>query len=172
MATKYGPYVFPGVVDCGRLIDLIERDATAAKAKSRADVVRFLEQVKQGHADWLSSHRLAGRALRRAAYDDLEDWLAKTAPPKKPRPKNGFVYVIGMETDKTVVKIGFATNVDDRRSTLQTSSHHALKILLAVKGTVASEKDLHRKFAADHIRGEWFRLSPQIEEFVAQNTQR
>ncbi|TKV73681.1 GIY-YIG nuclease family protein [Bradyrhizobium elkanii] len=67
------------------------------------------------------------------------------------------MYVIGMEEDATAVKIGFATDVDDRRSMLQTSSHRTLKVLAFIKGTPAKEKELHRKFAADHIRGEWFR---------------
>lgn len=146
MTTKYGPYMFPGVIDVGHLMDLIDRDVAAAKAKSRDDVLQVFAGVKQGHADWLRSHNLSGRALRRAgspfsgAYDHLESWLAETAPPKPPRAKSGFVYVIGMEGDTTAVKIGFATNVDDRRSTLQTSSHHTLKVLASIKGTRAREK--------------------------------
>lgn len=178
MVTKYGPYVFPGVVDCGRLIDAIDRDMAAAKAKSRDDALRFFNLVKQGHADWLRSHDLSGRALRRAgspfsaAYDHLEKWLEETKPPRPPRPKRGFVYLIGMEGDDTVVKIGFTIDLDDRLSTLQTSSHRTLKILASISGTYATETELHRRFAADHIRGEWFRLSPEIVAFIAAAAQR
>lgn len=82
---------------------------------------------------------------------------------------SGFVYVIGMEEDATAVKIGFASNVDDRRSTLQTSSHYTLKILATIKGTRATEKELHCRFESDHIRGEWFRRSEAVEAFIAAN---
>jgi hypothetical protein len=108
------------------------------------------EGIKAAHADWLREHCLSERALRRAgspfseSYDDLERWLEETAPPKKPRAKSGFVYVIGLTEDPTAVKIGFATDVDDRLSTLQTSSHRTLKVLATIKGTIAMEKKLQR----------------------------
>jgi Meiotically Up-regulated Gene 113 (MUG113) protein len=123
----------------------------------------------------LKGHDLSGKALRRVgtpfsdAYNDVERWLAETAPSKPKRPKRGFVYVIGMVEDATAVKIGFATDVDDRRSTLQTSSHHTLKVLAVVRGTRAMEKELHCRFASDHIRGEWFRRSEAVEAFIAAN---
>jgi hypothetical protein len=175
MTTKYGPYTFPGVVDVGRLMDMIQRDVAAAKAKSWDDASRALQWVKQGHADWLSGHSLAGRALRRAgspfshAYDDLEKWLAENRPAKAPRPTAGFVYVIGMEDDPTAVKIGFAVDVEQRLMQLQISSHHTLKVLALTKGTMATEKETHCRFATDYIRGEWFRRSAQIEEFISKN---
>jgi hypothetical protein len=175
MPIKLGPYVCTGVIDCGKLMDVVARDVAAAKAKSRQDTVQLLEGIKAAHADWLEGHNLSGEALRRAgtpfraSYDDLERWLKETAPPKppkSPRAKIGFVYVIGMESDTSAVKIGFANDVDDRRSTLQTSSHHSLRILVAIKAARAMEKELHRRFAADHIRGEWFRRSEAIEAFI------
>jgi hypothetical protein len=61
----------------------------------------------------------------------------------------------------------FASNVDDRLSTLQTSSYRTLKVLATIKGTIAMERKLHRDFADDHIRGEWVRRSEAIESFVA-----
>jgi hypothetical protein len=69
--------------------------------------------------------------------------LQQTAPakPKRSHAKSGFVYVIGMEEDATAVKTGFAPKVDDRRSTLETSSHHTLKVLVTLKGSPATEKD-------------------------------
>ena len=116
VAEKFGPYVYKGgVIDCGKLMDFVSADAMAAKAKSREEAIRVLAGIKAAHADWLKGHHLSGRALRRAgtpfseAYDDLERWLQQTAPPKRARPKSGFVYVIGMEDDTTAVKIGFAT---------------------------------------------------------------
>ncbi|WP_051057037.1 GIY-YIG nuclease family protein [Bradyrhizobium yuanmingense] len=172
MATKYGPYKFPGVVDCGQLIDMISRDMAVAKAASREHVVRFLDLVKQGHADWLSSHNLRGRALRRAgspfseAYDHLEKWLAENAPPKKPRSPSGFVYFIGQVENPDVVKIGFATDVAERLATLQTGSPFTLTLVASFPGTMKAEKLLHRQFASDCIRGEWFKFSSAIHALL------
>lgn len=175
--AKLGPYICNGVIDCGALMDRALEDARAAMAKSREDALQWLSYIKQAHADWLKGHRLSGRKLRdagtpfRAAYDELEDWLRDNPPPPKPpRPKKGVVYFIGMEGDKSAVKIGFASKLEDRVATLQTSSHHELKVLAAIKGTAKFEKELHRKFAADHIRGEWFRRTEAIEAFIAAST--
>lgn len=173
MVVKLGPYVFSGVIDCGYLVDKVARDVKAAKADSRETAMRLLENIKAAHADWLEGHNLKGKALRRAgtpfraAYDDLERWLSQTAPPKKPRAKNGFVYVIGPEENATVVKIGFATNIKDRLATLQTSTHYTLKVIAVFKATIEKEKEIHRLFASDHIRGEWFNRSEAIDAFVA-----
>jgi hypothetical protein len=68
-------------------------DANAAKGKSREDAIRFLWAIKTAHADWLEGHGLTGLNLRRAgtpfraAYDDLENWLAETAPSKPKHPQ-------------------------------------------------------------------------------------
>jgi hypothetical protein len=158
-------------------MDVVARDVAAAKTRSREDAARMLEGIKRAHADWLEGHNLKGRALRRAgtpfreAYDDLESWLNENRPPKSSRSKRGFIYFIGMEDDSSAVKIGFAGNVNARLSTLQTSSHQRLKVLIVIKGTLAKERELHRRFTSDHIRGEWFRRTEVIEEFIAANTE-
>jgi hypothetical protein len=176
VGDRFGPWLCPGVIDVGHLMDVVARDVADAKARSREEVLLLFEGIKAAHADWLKGHNLSGKALRQAgtpfseAYDDVERWLADTAPPKPKRPTRGYVYFIGMEGDTTAVKIGFATNVDDRRSTLQTSSHHTLKVLAVIKGTLDKEKELHRKFASDHIRGEWFRRSDALAAFIVQNS--
>jgi hypothetical protein len=114
--TKFGPWTCPGVIDVGRLMDVVAEDVAKAKANSREHVLWLFEGIKEAHAAWLRGHNLSGKALRRAgspfseAYDDVERWLAETAPPKPKRPQRGFVYVIGMEEDATAVKIGFATD--------------------------------------------------------------
>ena len=55
----------------------------------------------------------------------------------------------------------------DRLAALQTSSHHTLKVLATIKATTKLERELHSKFAAAHIRGEWFRRTEAIEAFIA-----
>jgi hypothetical protein len=176
MTLILGPYICDGVINCGHLQERARNDARAAMAGSRAEALRWLAHMKQAHADWYKDSRPSKRELQKlntpflAAIRELEDWLRETQPPppaKRPRPKSGFVYIIGLEGDNSAVKIGFASKLEDRVSMLQTSSHHALKILSAIKGTAKVEKELHRKFAADHIRGEWFRRTEAIEAFIA-----
>jgi hypothetical protein len=122
--------------------------------------------AKRAWAHWTQIEKC--RHSLQGGYDDLENWLAETAPPKPKRStnKSGFVYVIGIEGDNSAVKIGFASKIEDRLSTLQTASHHELKVLAVIEGSPKEEKDLHRKFASDHIRGEWFRRTEAIESFV------
>jgi hypothetical protein len=173
MAERLGPYIWEGI-DCGALMDRAVEDARKAMAKSRGDAVRWLSQMKQAHADWYRDSRPSKRELRKlgtpfsAAIRELENWLeANPPPPKPPRPKKGVVYFVGLDGDNSAVKIGFASKIENRLSSLQTSSHHTLKVLATIKGTAEFEKELHRKFAAYHIRGEWFRRTEAIEEFIA-----
>lgn len=179
MALRFGPYICKGVIDCGHLMDRTRQDARAAMAKSREDAVHWLAHLRQAHVDWYKDSRPSKRELQKlstpfsAAIRELEDWLeANPPPPKPPRPKKGVVYFIGMESDKSAVEIGFASKIEDRLSSLQTSSHHKLKVLAAINGTAKLEKELHRKFAGDHIRGEWFGRTEAIEAFIAANANR
>lgn len=158
-------------------MDRALEDARKAMARSREDAVRWLAHMKQAHADWYSDSRPSKRELQklntpfRAAIRELEIWLEANPPPSKPtRPKKGVVYFIGMEGDSSAVKIGFASEIKGRLSSLQTSSHHKLKVLATINGTAKFEKELHRKFAADHIRGEWFRRSEVIEAFITSSS--
>lgn len=67
------------------------------------------------------------------------------------------------------VKIGYAKSldrVDERARLLQTGNSSELEMLLAIPGSRLDEKDYHRLFAADHVRGEWFRMSPRIRRYI------
>lgn len=66
------------------------------------------------------------------------------------------------------VKIGIASNVTKRFSQLQSSHHEPLALLATLSGGAALERELHRRFAAGCIRGEWFRRdTPGLLELVA-----
>src|SRR6185436_18911876 len=62
------------------------------------------------------------------------------------------------------IKIGKSSQVDVRFKTFATVSAEPLKILLVLDGD--HEQDLHQRFHADHIRGEWFMLSQAIKDFI------
>jgi hypothetical protein len=64
----------------------------------------------------------------------------------------------------TPVKIGKANDVSKRLIALQTSHYEELRVLLVLEGD--REAELHLRFSADRIRGEWFRWSHEIEAFV------
>jgi hypothetical protein len=77
------------------------------------------------------------------------------------------VYVIRC-TGTGLYKIGFAIDVAKRISSLQTGSASALELVLTMKGDVERERQLHARFAANRVRGEWFDLGQaEIEELKA-----
>lgn len=76
--------------------------------------------------------------------------------------KMGFVYFI---TQGNRVKIGFTTNLEGRLSGLQTGSHETLTMQASLLSFYEAERMIHRRFKADRIRGEWFNLTDEIEEF-------
>lgn len=65
------------------------------------------------------------------------------------------------------MKIGF-TEADPRRRIVNISTAHWAKMELVsfFDGDRKAEKSLHRRFAAARIRGEWFDVTPEIEEFL------
>jgi hypothetical protein len=62
------------------------------------------------------------------------------------------------------IKIGFTDNEDAmaRLNNLQTGSPVPLRLLHVMPGTMEDEKNLHRRFAATGVGGEWFRPTPAL----------
>jgi hypothetical protein len=60
------------------------------------------------------------------------------------------------------IKIGRARDVARRVRTLQTASAAPLVLLGVIPGDGKVERRLHRRFAANRIRGEWFRATPEL----------
>jgi hypothetical protein len=65
------------------------------------------------------------------------------------------------------VKIGIARDVARRLSQLQSASPATLALVVAFPGDAATESAIHWRFAADRIRGEWFRESPELAAWIA-----
>lgn len=65
------------------------------------------------------------------------------------------------------IKIGYSENVKKRRKTLQTASPKILRVLATTPGGEESERLLHERFRHLHIRGDWFRTSQDLREFIA-----
>lgn len=81
-----------------------------------------------------------------------------------------FVEAVGVGN----IKIGFtgADDVQFRIDQLQTGCPVPLRLLNAVPGTEQDEKDLHRRFAANRVHGEWFKPAPELLALIAPAEQR
>jgi hypothetical protein len=68
-----------------------------------------------------------------------------------------------------LVKIGTTafSDAQPRISNLQTGNPEPVVLLAQMAGGVAVEADLHRRFHALHVRGEWFRYSDDLRAFIA-----
>ncbi len=75
------------------------------------------------------------------------------------------VYFIGAMDGEEIkaVKIGHTgSHIHQRVIQLQIGSYLPLRVLAMFPGMVKLERQLHRCLDGDHIRGEWYRPSPEI----------
>ena len=62
--------------------------------------------------------------------------------------------------------------VPERMAMLQTSSSDKLRLLATMKGDLRTEGEMHRRFAKHRLQGEWFKLSTEIIECIAELNKR
>jgi hypothetical protein len=92
-----------------------------------------------------------------AHFYDAPGWQYLTA--------EGQVYfVVGMTTG--LVKVGTANNPLARLRELQCGSPDRLVLVATAPGGPRAEVQYHQEFSADHVRGEWFELSPPIVDEI------
>jgi hypothetical protein len=65
------------------------------------------------------------------------------------------------------VKIGRADDVQKRLKSLQTAHPETLILRAIIPGDLAEEQYMHRLFAAASIRGEWFKPTKRLREYLA-----
>lgn len=89
------------------------------------------------------------------------------APRRKRRatPKAGYVYFLQAEVTR-FVKIGFSQNPKNRIHGIKTACPEELAVLYIHEGDENLELAIHRSFKEDHHRGEWFRPSRGLLEFI------
>jgi hypothetical protein len=78
----------------------------------------------------------------------------------------GFVYFFVTHPRGDKIKIGYTTNPGERIATLRTASPVELRILAVFRGTKSDEAMLHEHFAAHRIHGEWFKMNPELRQFI------
>jgi hypothetical protein len=80
----------------------------------------------------------------------------------------GEVYFI-LSPKLKAIKIGFSFTTERRRRALQTGSSDRHVLLGTVRGPAKAERDLHRKFAALRISGEWFKATKRLRQYIEVN---
>ena len=85
-------------------------------------------------------------------------------PLKAPRPKREqFVYFIECAG---LIKIGVSVNPETRLASIQTANGHTARLLATVPGGTRLERQLHEKFKASRVGGEWFKPTNEIREYL------
>ncbi len=107
----------------------------------------------------------------RAVLPDIDSvaWRLKLAFSPK-----GCVYFI-LAGDSGRVKIGYCQlgGHEERRANMQVGCPDTLRVLAVIEGkTQRDERLLHKKFKRLHIRGEWFRFTQEILDYMKENARR
>lgn len=77
-----------------------------------------------------------------------------------------FVYFIQAD-ENGPIKIGFTSDDPKRRlNQLQTGNASTLKLLGAINGSAAREREFHSQLAEFRLQGEWFEAHPTVVEAV------
>lgn len=126
--------------------------------------------LAEARADRIPHVRL-GRYVRFEAQE--LDGLVIRAPvihwrpqPRRTRTPPGGVYFIQCIGPGHPIKIGYAKNVAQRLAEHQCSSPYELRLIRAVPGPRPLEREMHRRFAEDRLRGEWFKPSTDLLRFA------
>jgi hypothetical protein len=105
------------------------------------------------------------RAARNAKR--IEELKRKRAKLEQPKRKLGkpleFVYFVRCEE---FVKIGWATAIETRMNNIRINNPYPIELLAMMVGSSEEERTLHAFFRDDRERGEWFRFSQAMKDFV------
>ena len=86
-------------------------------------------------------------------------------------PKNpGCVYFLQQDKGDPI-KIGKAQNIEKRFSDIQNMLPVRLRVLATIPGGFELEGQLHKRFAASRLHGEWFRPTPGLLALIQEHAQ-
>jgi hypothetical protein len=105
-----------------------------------------------------------GRALHEMAPSVRAKWHARKACERVHR--ISVVYFV-QAISGGPIKIGVSRNLGSRLASLQGAHAEQLVVLRTIRGTIREEAFLHRKFAALHMSGEWFRPDTTLLAFIS-----
>lgn len=121
----------------------------------------------------LATNELAhARAARiRAGLEEARETFAliaaDEAKAKRKRPVLRVVFTYFIAADNGLIKIGSSESPLARVRQLQTGSPCRLRLITAVPAGLASESELHDRFAAHRSHGEWFHPHLDLVAFIA-----
>lgn len=75
----------------------------------------------------------------------------------------GYVYFI---QDDDLIKIGYSASPNQRLRTLQASHSQTLSLVAFFPALPEQESELHRRFQALRVAGEWFRFEDPVKTFI------
>lgn len=144
----------------------------------------YLRQRKDAEPTWAIRHgqRFISTRLPKENKSEAEAILQKyrndagwTAPaPIHSIPLRRFspetihtIYFISCKMPDFPIKLGYANDLATRLSSIQTALPFKVIVLADMPGTKDDERDLKIYFRQSRIRGEWFRRSPEIMEYIA-----
>ena len=82
------------------------------------------------------------------------------------------IYFVQMDCPNGFIKIGVAVELAQRIDKLQNASPYGLNLVRVLPGGVTEERELHRRFAASHVRREWFRPTDDLVAFIEEAADR
>jgi len=105
-------------------------------------------------------------------FEQFEQQRIERVLKKQHRESFGLIYIIGVEDDSSLCKIGISSvSAQKRLTSLQTGS--SLKLILLAEGQVNKprqiEKFWHMKLADFRVNGEWFRLDEETKLIVCRS---
>jgi hypothetical protein len=76
------------------------------------------------------------------------------------------LYFIECQCAERHIKIGVSSNIKVRLVNMRAHCPYDLRLLKAVVAGAHLEIELHQRFAADRVRGEWFRRTPELLAYI------
>ena len=162
MEIKEGRVCFMGLpMLTAELLELADIAAQNLRDALSSDQERFIKFLRLYASDRDCANPGDTRIWRsfQFAPDLFANHHKPVLVPKPPtrRSKAGFIYLC-RDNRNDLVKIGFSTVPAFREKTLQ-SEVPEITMLFHFPGTMALEKELHRRYVAHRVRGEWFSLT-------------
>ena len=77
-----------------------------------------------------------------------------------------YVYFVE-EIDGDYIKIGLSKRPDERLQALQRFNGRALRVTMAIRGDYAVEREIHKRFKHIRGKGEWFKATKELKEFIS-----
>ncbi|MEZ4884975.1 MAG: KilA-N domain-containing protein [Chitinophagales bacterium] len=167
MAKPFGkrPSKFLEIAEVKEYIKNLEQ-----KSDVRQAVITIRGKFKDGRPQGTWMHKIL--ALRFAQWLDVcfAIWVDERIEELL---KHGYTQISGLwvyffqSTASKIVKIGQTHNLQRRQNTIENSHGYPIKLLKAIRVPDEShEKAIHKQFKHIRLKGEWFKLTPKLQQFI------